>query len=162
MSKFFQSIVDYKLFDDWADTLDWLVDDNKFDEKNGWTSGYVGSLSKKIQKLDGFSKDETYCHWAIKNLVFPTEASNTIVALFSNGNSECRDFIRHIRNGIAHGNAQCIKRGNELYVEIKDYESKSSVQTAYLFFPISYISQTHKLYKEVKRSFEKQKDKRSK
>ena len=50
MSKFFQSIVDYKLFDDWADTLDWLVDDNKFDEKNGWTSGYVGSLSKKIQK----------------------------------------------------------------------------------------------------------------
>ena len=68
MSNFFKNIVDYNLFDDLAETLDWLVDDNKFEEKDGWTSGYIGLLSKKIQKLDGFSKDRTYCHFAIKNL----------------------------------------------------------------------------------------------
>lgn len=157
MSNFFQKIVDYQLFNEWAETLDWLVDDNKFDETIGWTSGYIGSLSKKIQKLDGFSKDKTYCHLAIKNLSFPMQTTNAVVALFSNGNSECKDFIRHIRNGIAHGKTNCMKHNNELFIEIKDYDSSGSNQTAYFFFPIRYITQTHKLYKDVLRSLKNQK-----
>lgn len=156
MSNFFQNIVDNNLFNDWAATLDWLVNDNKFDEKNGWTSGYIGSLTKKIKKMNGFG-DETYLHTAIKNLTFPSNRSNTIMALFSNGDSECKDFIRHIRNGIAHGNARCFKQKCELFIEIKDYDSTGKNQTAYFYFPISYITQVHKLYMDVIRSIEKRK-----
>ena len=82
------------------------------------------------------------------------------MALFSNGQSECKDFIRHIRNGIAHGNTSCIKQNDELYIEIKDYDSTGNKQTAYLFIPINYITETHKLYKDVMRSFKNQRKSR--
>ncbi|MBR5156980.1 MAG: hypothetical protein IKW59_04345 [Clostridia bacterium] len=155
MSKFFQNIIDNNLFINWAATLDWLVNDNKFDETKGWTSGYIGSLTKKIKRMDGFSEGKTYSHSAIKSLEFPLNRPTTIVALFSNGNSECKDFIRHIRNGIAHGNTQCFKTKGELYIEIKDYDSTGTKQTAYFYFPMYYITQTHKLYTDVMHSFEK-------
>ena len=157
MSTFFQNIVDYKLFNEWAETLDWLVDDNKFDKAIGWTSGYVGSLSKKIRKINGFSKDKTYCYTAMKKLTFPTACPDGVIAFFSNGGSECKDFIRHIRNGIAHGKTKCIKKNKELYIEVKDYDSTGINQTAYFFFPMDYITQIYKLYKCVMRSFKNQK-----
>ena len=156
MSNFFQNIVDNNLFNDWAATLDWLVNDNKFEKSKGWTSGYIGSLTKKIKRMNGFG-DETYSHTAIKELTFPQKQSNTIMALFSNGDSECKDFVRHIRNGIAHGNTRCFNQKGELFIEIKDYDSTGKNQTAYFYFPISYITQAHKLYMDVVRSIKNKK-----
>lgn len=155
MSKFFQNIVDNNYFNEWAATLDWLVNDNKFDVQKGWNAGYIGSLTKKIKRMNGFG-DKTYLHAPIKNLVFTPNNSNTM-ALFSNGDSECKDFIRHIRNGIAHGNTRCLRKKGELYVEIIDYDSAGKKQTAYFYFPISYITQAHKMYMDVLHSIEKKK-----
>ncbi len=31
MSRFFQDIVDHQLYTDWAQTLDWIVNDKNFD-----------------------------------------------------------------------------------------------------------------------------------
>ena len=159
MGNLFQNIVDDNLFNDWAATLDWLFNDKKFDATKGWTSGYVRSLTTKVQGICGFSKDKTYCHNAIKHLTFPTTRDKTILALFSNGDSECKDFIRHIRNGIAHGNTHCIRKKGELYIEIKDYDSTGKTQTAYFYFPISYITQVHKLYMDVEKSIKNKRKK---
>lgn len=65
MSKFFQNIVDNNYFNEWAATLDWLVNDNKFDVQKGWNAGYIGSLTKKIKRMNGFG-DKTYLHAPIK------------------------------------------------------------------------------------------------
>ncbi len=159
MNKFFQDIVDYNLFADWAKTLDWLCDDNKFKKEDGWTSGYVGALTKKIKKLPQFSEGDTYQYGAIKSLAFPNKACTKATAIFSNGSSESKDFVRHIRNGIAHGNTSCFKNSTELFIEIYDYDGPGGKQTAYMCFPLSYIVRTHNLYCEVKKSHDKNKKK---
>ncbi len=162
MSRFFQDIVDHQLYTDWAQTLDWIVNDKKFDRNQGWTSGYIGALTKKIQKMPSFSKEKTYQYKPIKHLNFPKNRSKTIKVLFSNGASECKDLIRHIRNGIAHGNTVCFSNNNELYIEIKDFDSSGKNQTAYICFPMSYIIQIHKLYCDVKKSYERNRDTKGK
>lgn len=152
MSNFFKEIVDYQQIYNLSETIDWLFDDNKFLAENGWRPEAVGRLTKKIKKLPYFGKDN-YKYDAVKNLRFPKRQCRTIKAFFSNGNSESKDFIRHIRNGIAHGNARCVDlKKNELYIEIKDYKDHSRKnQTAYILIPISYLNKVHCLYNEVER-----------
>lgn len=163
MSSFFESLEEKNMFADWASTLDWLVDDKKFSAEKGWSSGYVGSLAKRVKKLSGFSEGSTYICTAIKNLHFPVENKiiNGPYAIFSDGDGEAKSFIKHIRNGIAHGNSSCFIRKGELYIEIKDYsDSSHKHQTAYFFFPASYVVQVHDLYLKVKKSINKAKSKK--
>lgn len=153
MAKLFDGLVTEGLYYDWASLLDWMFDDEKF---SNWTSGYVGSLSKKIKKMPKLSKTN-YIYDSAKNLPFDKKHNKrSIKILLAKGDGEAKDFIRHIRNGIAHGKTSIIKKGDVLYIEIVDYSNskKQKMQTAYIFMPISYISEIHKLYNDVKKSFE--------
>lgn len=71
--------------------------------------------------------------------------------LLGKSGSESRDFIRHIRNGIAHGKTKIVRKNAKLWVEIKDNNTKKQ-QTAYLFMPIQYIYNVHKYYVEIDKS----------
>ena len=148
MGKLFGKLVDEGLYKDWPSILDWLFDDNRFQD---WSSGYVGALTKKIKRLPHIGKDTYYYDYA-KNLVFPTKSTiHNVMIMMVKGDGEARDLIRHIRNGIAHGKTNVLKKNNELYIEIFDY-SKDNKQSAYLFIPINYINQIHSLYQQVKKS----------
>lgn len=149
MGKLFDGLVNEGLMREWASLLDWIFDDEKF---SNWTSGYVGSLSKKIKKMPNLNK-KNYLYDSAKKLPFDKKPDDkSIKVLLGKKDGVAKDFIRHIRNGIAHGKTNIIKKAGVLYIEIVDY-SKGN-QTAYIFMPISYITEIHKLYNNVKKSYE--------
>lgn len=114
MSKLFKNLVNEGLLNSWAEMLDWLFDDNKFSDENGWTSGYVGAFIKKVKRIHNFN-DDNYKYGAIKYLRFPNTVNNGSIIIHSNGKGESRDLVRHIRNGIAHGKTRIYKPNGELY-----------------------------------------------
>ena len=148
MSKFFNNLVNMELLNDWAATLDWLFDDAKFDSKK-WSSGYVGSFSKKIKKLDYIGQDNFICDKR-DNIHFQNviDKENPIIIKMIKGDGEGKDIVRHIRNGIAHGHNSFHKINEITYIEIIDYNTKKE-QTAYIVFPIRYIVLIHNIYTEV-------------
>lgn len=151
MSNFFNRLVNEGLYNDWASLLDWLFDDNRF---QNWSSGYVGSLTKKIKRLPLIG-DKTYFYGSAKNINFPTNrTTKDLLIMMTKGDGEAKDLIRHIRNGIAHGKAALFKQNSRLYIEIVDF-SKNGNQSAYLCIPIDYINKIHKLYQDVKKSKDK-------
>ena len=72
MGKLFNRLVDEGLYKDWASLLDWLFDDNRF---QNWSSGYVGALTKKIKRLPQIGNN-TYFYDCAKNLIFPSERTD--------------------------------------------------------------------------------------
>lgn len=163
LSTLFKELVSSNLIIDWAETLDWLFDDGKFSAKNGWNRGYTGQFAKKILKFEGFSKEETFITGAAKHLKFPlsgTKRKEPYVVL-SERDGIAKDFVRHVRNGIAHGLTNTYKNNKGiLYIEIIDYSDKDKEnQSAYLAFPISYITKSHKAYQDVEKSIKNTKEK---
>ena len=82
--------------------------------------------------------------------------------MMSSGDSFARDLIRHIRNGVAHSEVRISKVHEEPYIEIIDYSDKSKSpekQTAYLFFPLSYVGQFYKVYCDINRGIMNTKEK---
>lgn len=150
MSKLFVRLVNEGLYEEWASLLDWLFDETRF---KGWGPGYIGALTKKIKKLPRIG-EKTYFYGCAKNMHFPEIVKEkSLMIMMTKHDCEAKDLIRHIRNGIAHGNTQIHRIEGELYIEIIDC-SKNGKQTAYICIPINYINQVYKLYQEVKKSSE--------
>lgn len=146
MEKLFERLANEGLLKDWAPLLDWLFDENRF---QNWSPGYIGSLTKKIKRLPRIGND-TYFYDQAKNLDFPNEHPKHILIMMTKGDSEARDLIRHIRNGVAHGRTNLIHQKDGWYIEIIDY-SKPQSQSAYLYMPIDYINQIYGFYQDVKK-----------
>ena len=145
MSKLFVNLVNNGLINSWASLLDWFFDDEKFDE---WTPNQLGRYIKKLKKLPGLGEN-SYKYDAIKNLSFPKRLIKRKIKFLSGRHGgEAKDWVRHIRNGIAHGKTRIIRETDELWIEIKDY-NKSGYQTAYMYFPMSLIFRTFEIYKEI-------------
>ena len=172
MSKFFKCLVSERLMDEWASTLDWLVDDLKFSELRNWNRGYTSSYTKKLKKLKYLSDKEKRVHYgACRCKEFPNQCDNqrkkrVPFIMMLSGDGFARDLIRHIRNGIAHGETDIRKVKEDLYIEILDFSDKSKKpekQTAYLFLPLTYITKFYKLYDEINRAImnTKQKDRKA-
>ena len=132
MGKFFKRLVSEKLIDDWALTLDWLFDDLKFSKDRNWNGGYTSSYTKKVRSLKYLSeKENRVVYGKCKTTHFPNQ------------------------NQKQHGETNISKVGSELYIEIIDYSDKSkspNKQTAYLFIPLSYITQFCKIYEDINKS----------
>ncbi|MBQ7265580.1 MAG: hypothetical protein IJS61_05725 [Firmicutes bacterium] len=148
MSKFFNNLVNIGLLNDWATILDWLFDDNKFDSKK-WSSGYVGSFSKKIKKFDYIGKNN-FIYDKRDNILFQNtiDKENPIIIKMIRGDSAGKDFVRHIRNGIAHGCNSFHVIKEKTYIKILDYNRKKE-QTAYIIIPIEYIEQLYNIYASI-------------
>jgi len=152
MSRLFSELVNTGLYKNLSTVLDWLFDDNRFQY---WDKANVCLLTKRIKRMP-FIGEETYVYNSIKKLEFPKKAQDNLLIMISKSESESKDLIRHIRNGIAHGNARIICRNGNNYIEIFDY-NKGKLQTAYIFIPIDYIMEIYSLFNQIK----KQKVKRS-
>lgn len=164
MSNLFQQLVNESLILDWAETLDWLFDDDKFSAAKGWNSGYIGLFSRRIQKFNGFStKKGNFNTDSAKNLCFWKSGTKkkTPCVVFAKGDGIAKDFVRHMRNGIAHGLTSIyrIKKG-ELFIEILDFKDDSKKkQTAYYAIPVSYITDSYKEYQNIEKSIRNTKSK---
>lgn len=162
MEGFFSLLVDKDLYRSWAKTLDWLFDDNRFSKEKGWTPSQVGKFTKKAKKLLEIKKENFVC--AKLDLIdFPENRQyHSPIILMGLDNSEGRALVRHIRNGIAHGKTSINKEKDELYIEIKDYGKTLGIpsgQTAYLYFPLSYIHKLYELYVEIENAWNKDRSK---
>lgn len=161
MGKFFNCLVSEKLIEDWAYTLDWLFDDLKFSKEHNWNGGYTSSFTKKVKALKYLSDKEKRviygkCHYKDYPNQSKSKGKKRLpYIVMSNRDSFARDLIRHIRNGIAHGESTIKKVNSELYIEVLDYADKTKSpekQTAYLFIPLSYVTHFYKLYEEINKS----------
>ncbi len=161
MSKFFDKLESERLLSSWASTLDWLFDDTKFSETNNWNSGYVGQFTKRVKKLKYLSnKDKRITYGKVNCGDFPNQNSKsrrkrTPYIVMKSGDCFARDLIRHIRNGIAHGQTNIYKFKSDLYIEIMDYSDKSKSpekQTAFICIPLFYIVSFNAIYNEINKS----------
>ena len=123
--------------------IDWWLSEGKFED---WAKDDVGNLTKKLHLLQGFSKNRDLHYESAKRLSFPKKAQRYPQVWISKGSSEGRDWVRHIRNGIAHGNVTVRANTAEPIVEIKDYMSDCTTQTAYILIPLKYLEQIMHLY----------------
>ena len=91
-----------------------------------------------------------------KKLTFPKKASRFPQVWMGNGNgkSEGRDWVRHIRNAIAHGNVNVRKIKGEPILEMRDFQPDKKKQTAYILIPICYLDLIKKAYKNVGKEME--------
>lgn len=151
MKGFFTQLDENNLIKEWVDVLDWILNDHRFSPDKGWSSGYVGQFTKKVKKFDGFG-ESGFMSKPQKELVFPNESVGfTPLVLMQKDQSEGKELIRHIRNGIAHGRTS-IKKKSELYIEICDYRSDGITQSAYINMPLRYVVDMQKLYNDIEKA----------
>lgn len=161
MSNFFETVIAEHLLDNMPTILDWLFNDKKFNGSN-WTSGTKRKFTNKVMRLEGFGKatfkkktsGESYPEIRTKR-----NRLRKPYAMFSSNGSLGQDFVRHIRNGIAHGHAEVYKAAGVGYVEITDWGKKDGglVQTAHISIPLSYLDSILRLYREVEEGSSHQK-----
>lgn len=159
--RFFSILNEYHLFERYAEALDWLLSEGKF-EKSIWDNGNkVKAFTKAIYKLNRFSK-EHFHYDAKKNIQFPTKGTykqyNVPTIFMSRGESEGRDLIRHLRNGIAHGNVDVFFLNNEPILELLDFgkeDNQKGSQTAYYVIPLHYIIDLSNIYFQKEKQWRK-------
>ena len=85
------------------------------------------------------------------------------------GSSEGRDWLRHIRNAIAHGKVRVIYKADAgksgMLLELLDFgkaETGEGDQTAYMLIPLEYLADIHKLYFEKEKQWKKNRGKKDK
>lgn len=150
--RFFKALNDYNLYYKYAEILDWLLSDGKFDVSIWDNKNKVQAFTKAFYKFERFSKEQSF-HQSKKSLSFPCSGSYSQLYVpsiyMSAGESYARDLLRHIRNGIAHGNARVYDFENELLIELLDFGKESiydNGQTAYMLLPLEYIEKIYELY----------------
>lgn len=164
MGQFFQDLYKLDKKQDWDKILDWLFDDNRFSNDIGWNKDKSQKFTVEIKREKGFSKlENNYFYLPLKkldcnSLKHSYRKKNCPFLILQKGDDgESKGLIRHIRNGIAHGNAHIISQKNP-FIEIIDI-NKVKQQTAYIYIPLMYIQDLFILYLELLNSNQKQKKK---
>ncbi len=155
---FFTYISKNEDVNEWAVALDWFLSNDHF-KKTGWKS-YISVFTKKITKIDGLEGvDIKYGEEGDLNYPArrPRGCRIVIEQYDKQKKSIGKDFVRHIRNGIAHGRAHFVKLNSEKtrkknYIEIKDYrDDNEKHQTGYLLIPKHSLIEIYSVYLEVEK-----------
>lgn len=73
-----------------------------------------------------------------------------------NGDSVARDFLRHIRNSVAHGKCDIRQKKGRLVFVGRDYkDSDGNDQSAYICLSVEALQGVYKLYCDIERSIER-------
>ncbi len=131
--------------DRYANALDWFFSEDKF--KDNWDKTKAGQFTNQLKtRLSLLDESNGYQY---KNVnPFATDDTPSPVIQHLSNKSEGKDFVKHIRNGIAHGRAY-IKFQNLIeYIILTDYNIQN-VQTAFMYMPLEYLLIIHEVYKSV-------------
>lgn len=124
--------------------IDWLFDDEKFDNKY-WNKKKLAQFTKMIKKK--YMNDKNYQYGPIKSLKFP-KRKKIFYIVISKGNSEIKDITRHIRNGIAHNHTTIKNISSNVYFEIKDFSYNR--QTSQMLITYDFLNDLYIIYNEIK------------
>lgn len=157
--KLFKCIQEANLFADYAEAFDFILSDGKFDPYLWDNRNKVKGFTKGLHRLTGWN-DSTVQYGSLKSMSFPSMGSWTSMhapcVYMNQSNSEGRDFLRHLRNGIAHGRTAVYNKGGKLYLELVDYKDAScNTQTAYFMIPLTYLIAVFNLYKSKEQQWKK-------
>ena len=154
MSGFFQGIDEKFPKKQWGQVFDWLFDDSKFNKNCGWDKTGHTNFTEAMKKLDSFpntsfvyKKSSTEAPSIPSSTHCPDKATVIIGDKIHIGEK----VVRHIRNGVAHGNATIDERDSIFYVKISDVKNK--INTAFIYIPLSCICDICALYREIEQSF---------
>lgn len=141
-----------------ASFFDWLFSD-KFDRSIWSNPNRIQAMAKRIKKFNRLRQEDFKCD-ALKRMTLPkagTFKSNRCpTILFGEGDGEARGWIRHIRNGIAHGNCHAVLINGEPCLELLDFSDDSHKnQTAYILIPLEYMFETKRIYDELEAKWKK-------
>lgn len=122
MNRFFHDLAKNNRLTERAEKLDWLFDESKFSPTEKWTPGRITRLTKRIQKImyEYTEMEKGIQKCTDKGLDSLSIDKGHSCAYRTSPNSISRDFIRHIRNGIAHGHCTLYKKNKRYFVEIID------------------------------------------
>lgn len=164
--KFFKTLVNEGTFEDWVRVLDWLFSPERFSEEAGWNQAKTSRFTKRVHKeIEGLGKNE-------KNLgeITPEELKSLCEEKkdppyykFSKGDGIGKSLVRHIRNGIAHGQTNISRPRGEPVIQILDYSSnKRDKPTAFIVLKLSDIVRICDIYSEIEKGTSKKDKKREK
>ena len=126
---------------EWAEILDWLTDETRFD---CFSPRQKSMLTTRMKKSKYFVNN----NYHTKMQDIPRKKIGFIIYMTSKeGQSE--SLIRHIRNGIFHGHAKRKKVKNIEFVEIEDFDRKRN-RSAYILVQESFVLELYNLYKLIK------------
>ena len=120
MNRLFHDLAKNNRLTERAEKLDWLFDESKFFLKEKWTQGRITRLTKRIQEIMYAEIGKGIQECTGKGLDSLSIDKGHSCAYRTSPNSISRDFIRHIRNGIAHGHCTLYKKNKRYFVEIID------------------------------------------
>lgn len=136
MSKIFSTLVNYGLIDDYAEIIDWLQEDSKFEK---WDKNRKSSLTKKIKNYIRTNKI------VLEEKEITNIPKRECIYIRSN-NSWSVDLLKKIRNIISHQNAKICKQKKEYY--ISGIYKKNNVEIV-LNVPLIFLKECHKLFKKT-------------
>ena len=152
--RLFSKLDEHNLFSTYAAALDWILSDGKFSVNLWDNKNKVQAFTKAFHRMEGDSQSRIH-YESKRETTFPQLGEYRQHQLFTfyiaKGNSEARDLIRHIRNGIAHGNIHVHALDGELIVELLDFGKESNQpdgQTAYMVFPLRFLNDIFELYQQ--------------
>lgn len=149
MNTFFQQTITDRLLSDAPAVFDWLLSDERFTDSN-WDSIKKSKFTKRVKRLNGFG-DTTFMK-KTNDIAYPViqtkrNRKRKPYALFSSSGSLGQDFVRHVRNAIAHGRVEVYKSNGSDYLEMTDIGTHG--QTAYIAMPVNYLHSLYRIYLEV-------------
>jgi len=150
MTIFFQTIGSRQDYKKWLLLIDWIINEEKFIE---WPQQKVSLLTKQIKqieeiKLAGITN-------AKNGKGFPNRQPRKTKIVIS-GKHGAKELIKHIRNSIAHGNAEFKTCNTVKYILLKDYYTdsrgnhKKGDYSAYIFIPENVLFKIQDIYDTVK------------
>lgn len=152
--RLFSELAERNLFSTYAAALDWILSDHKFSVNLWDNKNKVQAFTKAFHRMEGVSQGRVH-YEPKRGTTFPRLGEYRQHKLFTfyitRGNSEARDLIRHIRNGIAHGHIHVHELDGELIVELLDFGKESNQpdrQTAYMVFPLRFLNDIFELYRQ--------------
>ena len=151
MGDFFKGLEANGLFRRWASILDWLFDERKLCEQSGWSPSYTRSLSIAISGLL-ISQNIDCKTYSSKRQIEYSLARPKRYCVSIKGNGLTKTFLRHLRNGIAHGHCSLLKSGGTLCIKLFDYNgdaTKPEKMTAYLFIPLDFVKKVYSEYLSI-------------
>lgn len=151
MANFFAELKKQGLLLEWADILDWLLNDSKFPTfiwSNSLKRNFIDRLRREFNITDNNWKTGRLADLVWDNV---NDINNTldVFVQMNVSKAQCMDLVRHIRNGIVHNNVEfvSVKTTDKNWIIIKDYQDeKKQKQTAFIFIPLAFISYLYSLY----------------
>lgn len=132
---FISSLCDHKLISKYSKVLDWFLDDQRISLLN---ANQKTRLIKIIKRYKGFTKDN-FMRLPQKDLLSVDVSNFKMFFLFSGSGCEVENFLKHLRNSIAHKHIKMFRHKKSFYVEGFDINRKR--KTAIFAMPLSFLNE---------------------